>query len=123
MANYAKIEHRQRRHAVELHDKLALTGAEVSVNQLPAGAGVPFVHAHKANEEIYGVLAGEGTGRHRRRSHPPDRRRLAARSPRRQASVLRVGPFRHHLRVHSGSGKFSGSLHRRRRHYAAEIPR
>lgn len=27
---------------VELHDKLALTGAEVSINQLPAGAGVPF---------------------------------------------------------------------------------
>ena len=24
---------------VELHDKLALTGAEVSINQLPAGAG------------------------------------------------------------------------------------
>ena len=40
---------------VELHDKLALTGAEVSINQLPAGAGVPFVHAHQKNEEIYGI--------------------------------------------------------------------
>lgn len=45
---------------VELHDKLALTGAEVSINQLPAGAGVPFVHAHQKNEEIYGIVAGAG---------------------------------------------------------------
>ncbi|SEH34558.1 hypothetical protein [Selenomonas sp. KH1T6] len=37
----------------ELHDKLNLTGAEISVNNLPAGAGVPFVHYHKKNEEIY----------------------------------------------------------------------
>lgn len=45
---------------VELHDKLALTGAEVSINQLPAGAGVPFVHTHQKNEEIYGIVAGAG---------------------------------------------------------------
>lgn len=45
---------------VELHDKLNLTGAEVSVNILPAGACVPFVHSHKQNEEIYAVLSGEG---------------------------------------------------------------
>ena len=45
---------------VELHDTLSLTGAEVSVNRLPAGACVPFVHAHKNNEEIYGILAGRG---------------------------------------------------------------
>ena len=44
----------------ELHDKLGLTGAEVSINTLPAGAGVPFVHAHKQNEEIYGILSGRG---------------------------------------------------------------
>ena len=44
---------------VELHDKLALTGAEVSINQLPAGAGVPFVHAHQKNEELYGIGAGK----------------------------------------------------------------
>lgn len=46
---------------VELHEKLALTGAEISLNRLPAGAGVPFVHAHRHNEEIYGVLEGKGT--------------------------------------------------------------
>ena len=45
---------------VELHEKLALTGAEVSINQLPAGAGVPFIHSHKNNEEIYGILSGKG---------------------------------------------------------------
>lgn len=45
---------------VELHDLLGLTGAEVSVNELPASASVPFVHAHKQNEEIYGILQGEG---------------------------------------------------------------
>ena len=59
MANYTKINV-VNEGRVELHDQLALTGAEVSINQLPAGAGVPFVHAHKNNEEIYGILAGEG---------------------------------------------------------------
>ncbi len=44
----------------ELHEKLALTGAEVSINRLPAGAGVPFVHSHKNNEEIYGIIEGKG---------------------------------------------------------------
>ena len=45
---------------VELHETLALTGAEISINQLPAGANVPFVHSHKNNEEIYGILSGKG---------------------------------------------------------------
>ena len=44
----------------ELHDKLGLTGAEISINNLPAGAGVPFVHYHKKNEEIYFVISGKG---------------------------------------------------------------
>ena len=44
----------------ELHDKLSLTGAEISINNLPAGTGVPFVHAHKHNEEIYAILSGAG---------------------------------------------------------------
>lgn len=46
----------------ELHDALGLTGCEVSVNTLPAGAGIPFVHAHTKNEEVYGVLAGSLEG-------------------------------------------------------------
>lgn len=59
MANYAKTNVGNEGR-VELHDKLALTGAEISVNRLPAGAGVPFVHSHKENEEIYGILEGAG---------------------------------------------------------------
>ena len=43
----------------ELHEALSLTGAEVSINTLPAGASVPFVHSHKNNEEIYGVITGK----------------------------------------------------------------
>ena len=59
MSNYSKISVGQGSRT-ELHDALSLTGAEVSVNNLPAGAGVPFVHSHKQNEEIYVVLSGRG---------------------------------------------------------------
>ncbi|MDE5577824.1 MAG: cupin domain-containing protein [Oscillospiraceae bacterium] len=59
MANYSKVSVTSDERT-ELHDKLALTGAEISVNTLPAGAGVPFVHSHKNNEEIYAVLSGKG---------------------------------------------------------------
>ncbi len=45
---------------IELHEKLSLTGAEISLNELPAGANVPIVHSHKENEEIYGILSGNG---------------------------------------------------------------
>ena len=59
MANYAKtnIGNEGR---VELHEALSLTGAEISINNLPAGANVPFVHSHKNNEEVYGILSGKG---------------------------------------------------------------
>lgn len=59
MQNYSKVSVKEEGR-VELHDSLNLTGAEVSVNALPAGASVPFVHAHKQNEEIYAVLEGAG---------------------------------------------------------------
>ena len=45
---------------VTLHKELALTGSEVSINELPAGVSVPFVHAHKQNEEVYLILSGKG---------------------------------------------------------------
>ncbi len=45
---------------IELHDLLGLTGAEISLNDLPAGAVLPFVHHHVENEEIYIVLEGQG---------------------------------------------------------------
>lgn len=41
--------------------ELGLTGCEVSLNRLPAGKGMPFVHNHKKNEELYIVLRGSGT--------------------------------------------------------------
>lgn len=39
---------------------LGLTGCELSMNRLPAGLGIPFVHAHKKNEEVYLVVRGNG---------------------------------------------------------------
>jgi mannose-6-phosphate isomerase-like protein (cupin superfamily) len=45
---------------VTLNAELALTGSEISINELPVGAGVPFVHAHKRNEEVYIVVKGKG---------------------------------------------------------------
>lgn len=59
MNNFTKV-HVADGARTELHEQLQLTGAEVSINNLPAGAGVPFVHAHKENEEIYAVLSGKG---------------------------------------------------------------
>ena len=52
------VENRKMFYMVQ--DTLNLTGAEVSINELPAGASVPFVHSHKQNEEIYGILEGSG---------------------------------------------------------------
>lgn len=59
MKNYTKTNIGNESRA-ELHQALGLTGAEISINQLPAGAGVPFVHSHKNNEEIYGIISGKG---------------------------------------------------------------
>ena len=44
----------------ELHDALQLSGCEISVNHAAKGTGVPFVHSHKDNEEVYGILEGQG---------------------------------------------------------------
>ena len=60
MANYTKVSAADGART-ELHDQLGLTGAEISVNNLPTGVGVPFVHHHKKNEEIYLILSGKGT--------------------------------------------------------------
>ncbi|MDE6035745.1 MAG: cupin domain-containing protein [Ruminococcus sp.] len=59
MANYTKLSVAEDART-ELHNKLSLTGAEISINSLPAGTGVPFFHAHKQNEEIYAILEGKG---------------------------------------------------------------
>ena len=59
MANYTKTTI-GKENRIELHEKLSLTGAEISLNELPSGTNVPFVHSHKENEEIYGILSGNG---------------------------------------------------------------
>ena len=46
---------------VTLHEQLALTSSEISINELPAGVSIPFVHAHKRNEEVYIILSGKGS--------------------------------------------------------------
>ena len=45
MANFSKWNAKQDPRT-ELHDVLGLTGAEISINNLPTGVGVPFVHSH-----------------------------------------------------------------------------
>lgn len=60
MSNYSKAHVADGAPRTELHDILALTGAEVSVNNLPAGTVIPFYHKHKENEEIYFIVAGKG---------------------------------------------------------------
>ena len=60
MKNYSKIE-KQEGARLELHDRLGLTGSEISINELPAKAAVPFVHAHKENKEVYYIVKGSGT--------------------------------------------------------------
>lgn len=59
MANYTKTSVADGART-ELHEALSLTGAEISINELPKGAGVPFIHSHKQNEEIYAILDGNG---------------------------------------------------------------
>ena len=44
-----------------LKEELMLTGCEVSFGVLGADEKVPFLHAHKQNEEVYIFLKGEGT--------------------------------------------------------------
>ena len=60
MTNYSKTNVMMDAVREELHDKLSLTGAEISINTLPAGGSVPFVHYHKVNEEVYIVISGKG---------------------------------------------------------------
>jgi len=58
----AKLQHMDMTASrTELHELLSLTGTEVSINNLPAGVSIPFVHAHTNNEELYIVLSGKGS--------------------------------------------------------------
>ncbi len=39
---------------------LGLTGMEVSFGSMLPGESMPFLHAHKQNEELYVILSGQG---------------------------------------------------------------
>jgi mannose-6-phosphate isomerase-like protein (cupin superfamily) len=43
-----------------LRDQLDMTGMQISLNKLPAGAAVPFFHKHAQNEELYVFVGGKG---------------------------------------------------------------
>ena len=51
---------RQLRGKVFVQERLGLTGLELSLSVLPPGAGVPFLHRHRRNEEVYVFVAGRG---------------------------------------------------------------
>jgi len=53
-----------------LKELLDLTGTEISIGQMPPGAGVPFVHTHTQNEEVYIFLTGHGEMLLDGESHP-----------------------------------------------------
>ena len=39
---------------------LGSAGLEVSLNVVPAGKGIPFLHRHQENDEVYIVVGGRG---------------------------------------------------------------
>jgi mannose-6-phosphate isomerase-like protein (cupin superfamily) len=43
-----------------LRDLLGSAGLEVSLNVVPPGQGVPFLHRHRQNDEVYVVVGGRG---------------------------------------------------------------
>ena len=63
--------------------ELGLTGCEVSLNRLPAGKGMPFVHTHTKNEE----LEAPRSARQRHNSHVDGEE-----FPIREGSLIRVAP-------------------------------
>lgn len=60
MSNFKLFHAEMSAPRMELHEAMSLTGAEVSLNNLPSGVSIPFVHAHTHNEELYVVLKGKG---------------------------------------------------------------
>lgn len=43
-----------------LRDLVGMTGMQISINKLPAGRAVPFIHKHAQNEETYIFIKGRG---------------------------------------------------------------
>jgi mannose-6-phosphate isomerase-like protein (cupin superfamily) len=43
-----------------LRNLLGSAGLEISLNALPPGKGMPFLHRHQRNDEVYVVVSGRG---------------------------------------------------------------
>jgi mannose-6-phosphate isomerase-like protein (cupin superfamily) len=43
-----------------LRNLLGSAGLEISLNVVPPGKGMPFLHRHRQNDEVYVVVAGQG---------------------------------------------------------------
>jgi mannose-6-phosphate isomerase-like protein (cupin superfamily) len=43
-----------------LQDLLGSPGLEISLNAIPPGKGIPFLHTHEQNDEVYIVVGGRG---------------------------------------------------------------
>jgi len=43
-----------------LRDLLGSAGLEMSLNVVPPGKGIPFLHRHQQNDEVYVVVGGQG---------------------------------------------------------------
>src|SRR5262245_2981072 len=48
------------RNKMFLQELLGSAGLEVSLNVVPPGRGMPFLHRHRQNEEVYVVIGGRG---------------------------------------------------------------
>ena len=112
MANYTKTTV-GKENRIELHEKLSLTGAEISLSELPAGASVPFVHSHKENEEIYGILSGNGKAIIDGEEISLSTGDWLKNRTCCKASAFCIRYFRNYLYLHSGKRKFSGTFYSR----------
>jgi len=61
LENLSNLDYQGFRGKYFIGKELGLSGCEVSLNRLPAGKGMPFIHSHKKNEELYIVIGGNGT--------------------------------------------------------------
>ena len=75
---------------VFVKDALQLTGVEMSYNCFPPGFSMPFLHAHRDNEEVYLFLSGQENSWWMARRLPSAKVRWCA-SPRRLARLPQHG--------------------------------
>lgn len=59
-SNFRNVTEGMLKGKIFLKESLQLTSMEVSLNNLPPKAEVPFYHKHKENEELYIFLKGQG---------------------------------------------------------------